>query len=327
MPYVVRHLQRMDLTFFAVHSRTIAGRQRGINIDAWVVPYLTTPLPATLQMRYRDVDSNRIIVETRFFSKLQKNIRLHGKMVQGAGFHQYAAGDIMLLHFTVRTVTWAVLQNQGPQKALFRFLSNRRNVETRRNMGIVLQPSRINELEALLSIFDAPLFFAEELEALDAEPSSPTIRTLVRRKISSVAFANLQKSWQRNGSLGEQHVLQRERERLIEAGRPDLAARVDHVAGDDATSPYDILSFEGLAPTPDAERYLEVKATSGDGMEFEMSEAEWRFAEQHRQQHVICRVTQVTSLAPACREVRDVVGLVNAGRAEKRPSAYRVRLV
>src|SRR2546427_8125893 len=139
MPHVVRHLQRMDLTFFAVHSRTIAGRQRGVNVDAWLVPYLAIQLPATLKMRYRHVDTAQIINGPRPFSKLSKNIRLHGKMVQGAGYQQFVAGDIMLLHFTGTTVTWSVLQNKGSQKALFGFLSNPKNVETKRSMGIALQ--------------------------------------------------------------------------------------------------------------------------------------------------------------------------------------------
>jgi hypothetical protein len=317
----------MDLTFFAVHSRTIAGRQRGVNVDAWLIPYLALQLPATLRMRYRHVDTGEIVAEPRPFTKLQKNIRLHGKMVQGAGYQHFGAGDIMLLHFTGTTVTWSVLQNQGRQKALFTFLNNPKNVETKRNMGIVLQPTKISALETLLSNFDAPLFFADELEAIDAEPSSPTVRVLVRRKMSPATFANLQKSWERNGALGEKHVLAYERKRLADAGHRGLADRVHHVAQDDATSPYDILSFEGSAPHPDAERFVEVKSTSGDGMEFEMSEAEWRFAEQNRQQHVICRVTQVTSTNPVCRELRDVVGLVGAGAAQRKPIAFRVRIV
>lgn len=326
MPYVVRHLQRMDLTFFAVHSKVIAGRQRGINVDAWIVPYLDVKVPATLTMRYRHVDTGEITTETRPFGKLQKNVRLHGRMVLGEGYSRFGEGDIMLLHFTGGAVTWDILKNGGNQRALYSFLNNPANLTIRRKMGIVLEPGRIRTLEALLTKYDAPLFFAEEIEAIDAEPSSPIVLTLVRRKMSPAAFASLQRSWERNGSAGESFVLERERKRLADAGRQDLADRVKHVASDDATSPYDIHSFEGAGPNAESPRYVEVKSTSGDGMEFEMSEAEWTFAEQHRQQHVLCRVTQVTSVEPACYEIRDIVGVVNSGNAERKPVAFRVKL-
>ncbi len=104
MPYVVRHLLRMDLTFFAAHSKVITGRRRGINVDAWIVHYLAIKMPATLTIRYRHVDTGQITTETRPFSKLQKNVRLHGRMVQGDGYERFAAGDIMLLHFGIASL-------------------------------------------------------------------------------------------------------------------------------------------------------------------------------------------------------------------------------
>lgn len=53
MPYVVRRLQRMDRTFFHGHSEMIEGRQRAINIDGWIVPYLALSAPAEVTLRFR----------------------------------------------------------------------------------------------------------------------------------------------------------------------------------------------------------------------------------------------------------------------------------
>ena len=85
---------------------------------------------------------------------------------------------------------------------------------------------------------------------------------------------------------------------------------------------YDVLSFEGTAPNPDAERFVEAKATSGEGMEFEISQAEWTFAELKRHQHLLFRITQVTSAQPGCRQIRDIVGESHAGRVRQ----YRKRV-
>ncbi len=105
-------------------------------------------------------------------------------------------------------------------------------------MGIVLDPAKIRTLEGLLADYDAPLFFAEEIEAIEAEPTSPTINAIVRRKISPAAFERVRRVCEENGSLREAFVLERERRRLAAAGRQDLADQVKHVSAEDATSPY-----------------------------------------------------------------------------------------
>lgn len=248
-------------------------------------------------------------------------------MVPGAGFAKYGRGDLMLMRFTGAVITWAILREDGNDARLFRFLNSQSNVRWRGNMGLVAEASHIRALEARLGVYDAELFFASEREGLDEEPQSPSVRRALRRSMTPAAFRALQQTWERNGQMGEQFVVQRERDRLIAAGRPDLAARVRHVSESDPTSPYDILSFEGTSPDQEAERYIEVKATSGVGMEFEMSEAEWLFAEDKRHQHVICRVTSVTTQAPECREVRDIVGFFLSDSSVRRASAFRVRIV
>ena len=61
------------------------------------------------------------------------------------------------------------------------------------------------------------------------------------------------------GMAGEQFVLRFEKARLTQAGRPDLAAEVEHVAATEGDSAgFDVLSFD----TTGRERYIEVKTTA-----------------------------------------------------------------
>ena len=326
MAYIVRRLQKMDLTFFHAHGARGAGRQRAVNIDGWVLPSLG-PVPSTVTIRYREVDGGQIRSEPRRFGRLQKNYRLHGRMVPGAGYARYQRGDLMLMRVVGGVITWSLIRNEGEEQSLFRFLSNPLNLTWRGNMGLAVEGPRIRTLEALVGRHDPELFFAAEMEGLDEEPKSVAVRRALRRTMTPEAFQALQRAWERNGALGERFVLRRERDRLIAAGRTDLAERVRQVSETDPTSPYDILSFEGNRPDPAAERYIEVKATSGTGMEFEMSEGEWLFAEDKRHQHVICRVRRVTSDAPECREIRDIVGFFLSDAAIRRPVAFKIKIV
>ncbi|MDP9323480.1 MAG: DUF3883 domain-containing protein [Acidobacteriota bacterium] len=326
MAYIVRRLQKMDLSFFHAHGATGAGRQRAINIDGWLLPAIGN-VPSAVTIRYRHVDDGQIHSEPRKFGKLQKNFRLHGRMIAGAGYARYRRGDLMFMRFSGSVITWSLLRNEGNSANLFRFLTNTSNARWRGNMALVADAPQIRALEARLGRYDAELFFAGEMQGLEEEPQSPTVRRAIRRVMTPAAFRALQQAWERNGQMGEVFVLQRERERLTAAGRPDLAARVVHISHSDPTSPYDILSFEGASPRPEAERYIEVKATSGAGMEFEMSEAEWLFAEDMRHQHVIYRVTAVTGEAPQCREVRDIVGFFLSDASVRRAVAFKVKIV
>jgi len=61
------------------------------------------------------------------------------------------------------------------------------------------------------------------------------------------------------GLSGEHLVLKHEKEKLIAAGRQDLADRVEHVALVDSRAGYDIRSFEDNG----SEIFIEVKTTSG----------------------------------------------------------------
>jgi len=90
------------------------------------------------------------------------------------------------------------------------------------------------------------------------------------------------------GLAGEENVINKEREELIAAGRPELAERIVHVArleGDGAG--YDIKSY---MPTGE-EKFIEVKTTRGDERsEFYLSAAEIRFSNEHSDRYYLYRI-------------------------------------
>ncbi|MEX5271498.1 DUF3427 domain-containing protein [Kocuria sabuli] len=92
----------------------------------------------------------------------------------------------------------------------------------------------------------------------------------------------------RLGSAGEKLVLQYERERLIQAGRIDLASRIIHVArveGDSAG--YDIRSFNADG----TDRHIEVKTTTGPSTNaFYITPNEIKFSEDHPISYVLMRL-------------------------------------
>ncbi|MBW3809693.1 DUF3427 domain-containing protein [Aeromonas hydrophila] len=89
------------------------------------------------------------------------------------------------------------------------------------------------------------------------------------------------------GLAGELLVMAHEQERLREAGRNDLAARVEHVALSDSAAGYDILSFN----LDGGERFIEVKTTTGPASTpFYISENEVMVSRKHQEQFCLYRV-------------------------------------
>ncbi len=77
-------------------------------------------------------------------------------------------------------------------------------------------------------------------------------------------YEELQRDRKITGDRGEKEVLELEKKRLINAGKPELADKIKHVADTDDYRGFDILSFE----TDGKERYIEVKATSHDSFDY-----------------------------------------------------------
>lgn len=89
------------------------------------------------------------------------------------------------------------------------------------------------------------------------------------------------------GLAGELLVMAHEQKRLRDAGRNDLAARVEHVALSDSAAGYDILSFD----LDGGERFIEVKTTTGPAStSFYISENEVEVSRKHQELYWLYRV-------------------------------------
>lgn len=141
-----------------------------------------------------------------------------------------------------------------------------------------------------------------------------------RAKLTPEQFLDIKKRSEENGLLGEQFVLQYERRRLRKAGRQDLAERVDWISQRSVSEGFDILSYEDNGE----ERWIEVKATSGTGMVFEMSANEWRTAERAGDKYHLYRVTSVKA-KPKIQDLGNPSKLEEEGAISKSPTGWRVR--
>jgi hypothetical protein len=133
------------------------------------------------------------------------------------------------------------------------------------------------------AVRDEPTAKAEDVEAIEMGRGVP------RRKVTPEEFERVLKQAAENGSLGEAYVFGGEKKRLLAGGRGDLADRVRWVSLESVSEGYDILSYE----LDGTERYVEVKATQGDGRAFPMTLNEWRVARLRKGKYAIARVTRV----------------------------------
>ncbi|MGE6115863.1 DUF3427 domain-containing protein [Aeromonas salmonicida] len=120
------------------------------------------------------------------------------------------------------------------------------------------------------------------------------------------------------GLAGELLVMAHEQKWLRDAGRNDLAARVEHVALSDSAAGYDILSFE----LDGGERFIEVKTTTGPAStSFYISENEVNVSRQLQELYWLYRVHSYS------REKNSAAFYVKNGDVSKRfeltPTTYK----
>lgn len=146
------------------------------------------------------------------------------------------------------------------------------------------------------------------------------ISALRGRRITPEEFEELRRRFEENGRLGEDFVLKHEKEMLRRAGRDDLAKKVRLVSLESVADGYDVLSF-----TPSGKRKLiEVKSTSGDSPNFEISEHEWHTARVNSNCYYVYRITRVRT-TPALTILRNLVLLESQGRLTKTATGWMVR--
>jgi len=120
------------------------------------------------------------------------------------------------------------------------------------------------------------------------------------------------------GHAGELLVIEYEKKRLCDAGRNDLASKVEHIALSDSAAGYDILSFE----LDGSERFIEVKTTTGSASTpFYISENEVAVSRQLLERFWLYRVHSYS------REKNSAVFYVKNGDVSKgfelTPTTYK----
>lgn len=125
------------------------------------------------------------------------------------------------------------------------------------------------------------------------------------------------------GLAGEQLVLDYETRRLVEAGRPDLAKKIEHVSfeqGDGAG--YDIKSYN----LDGSELYIEVKTTTGAAdTAFYISSNEVEFSRKNSTSFVIYRLANYDSISKSA-VFYDIYGCVEVS-CSMIPTTYRARIL
>ena len=98
------------------------------------------------------------------------------------------------------------------------------------------------------------------------------------------------------GQLAEEFVLNKERERLTEFERDDLAQLVKKISDQNIAAGYDILSFDGKESDVFPDRFIEVKGTVGNRIFFYISKNELETARKLRDKYWIYCVLNVKTM-------------------------------
>jgi hypothetical protein len=146
----------------------------------------------------------------------------------------------------------------------------------------ILSPRQMPDMElrSVQDVFDAP---PEKIEI----PADT--RPWISKKGRRIDFAGRDARNRQLGELGEQFVVELEKQRLNEHGRDDLANRIEWISqtrGDGIG--FDILSFD---EKDDSERFIEVKTTGlGKFFPFYVSSTEVRCSQDCVDQYYLYRV-------------------------------------
>lgn len=129
---------------------------------------------------------------------------------------------------------------------------------------------------------------------------------------------------QQLGMLGELLVLKVERERLLAAGHPELAAQVRHVSVlENDTAGYDILSFDDDG----TKRFIEVKTTRGSSdSDFFISANELVFASLHAPNYYLYRLYDYVDFTDSAKYFVLKGDIKSSGFLELVPTAYKVSI-
>ncbi|MGH3401216.1 MAG: DUF3883 domain-containing protein [Streptosporangiaceae bacterium] len=134
-------------------------------------------------------------------------------------------------------------------------------------------------------------------------------------------FEAMLRAAERNGLLGEFVALEHERKRLTKAGRRDLAEMVQWTSQENVAAGFDIASFD----IDGAQRYVEVKATAGEGRRFVATRNEWHTAQAYGEQYWFYLVVNVND-NPEIVPLQNPIDLERTGLLIRDPDGWVVRM-
>ena len=147
-------------------------------------------------------------------------------------------------------------------------------------------------------------------------------KLLQRRHLTPEMLAMILEACEENGQIGEQFVVNFERERLRRAGRADLADKVEWVSQDSVSEGFDIRSFENDA----ALRLIEVKSTVAPRPYMRITRTEWDVATTRSANYMICAVVDVRNAPRIALSIRDPVAQVAKGTFTLVPHGWELEL-
>lgn len=126
------------------------------------------------------------------------------------------------------------------------------------------------------------------------KPSKTAKKTIKKTDYLKKTKANIE-----NGLLGEQLVIDYERERLINLGRPDLADEIEWISQKDDSKGYDIISFDIINKNKIQKRHIEVKSTEENATkDFYISKNEIKAMNELKNQYFIYRIYKLKTRKP-----------------------------
>ena len=160
------------------------------------------------------------------------------------------------------------------------------------------------------------------------QPSSASVEAYEENNWEALAdltpeeFEAIRRRWAEIGERGEYYAFRHEKRRLRSAGKGDLADRVEWVSRKAVGKGYDIESFE-IDGSP---RVIEVKATTGKGMIFFMSDNEWAIATQRADEYYIYRVIDVDDQPVISTIMRNPATAEQGGKLMRVSTGWRISL-
>jgi hypothetical protein len=159
-----------------------------------------------------------------------------------------------------------------------------------------------------------------------SKPSNSTVEAYEENNWDALAdltpeeFEAVRRRWAEIGEKGEYFAYRHEKRRLRSAGRDDLADRVEWISRKAVGRGYDIESLE----TNGSSRVIEVKATTGRGMIFFMSDNEWAIATERAEQYYIYRVVDVDDRPRLAAVMRNPAQAEQAGKLTRLPTGWKI---